>query len=149
MTFPTINFFRHVFLWVYDHRRLLVQYAKTNALLHRVCRRLHCGLWILSLYFHPHTTESSSGLRKSYLLRSEIPLFKQRGQGAKLCSSALHQHSSAARCSNTYLLGQHHGPSAGCVCLSVPQGGQSPHYGMRQCPERNENPGETKAAMWK
>lgn len=79
MTFPTINFFRHLFLWVYDHRRLLVQYTKTTALLHReswhmVCRRFHCGPWILSLYFHPYRTESSSGLRKSCLLRREIPL---------------------------------------------------------------------------
>ena len=116
---------------------------------HPVCRRFHCGPWIPSSCYHPDRTESISGLRKSSLLRREIPslLFKQRRQGAELYSFALHQHSpSAARCYNTYLLGQHHGPSAGCACLPVLQGGQSPHYGTRLHPERNENPGEAKTA---
>lgn len=62
---------------------------------HPVCRRFHCGPWILSSHSHPDRTDSSSGLRKSSLLRRETPslLFKQRGQGLELCSAALHQHS--------------------------------------------------------
>lgn len=48
-----------------------------------------------------------------------------------------------------YLLGQRHGPSAGCACLLVPPGGQSPCCGMRLCLERNESPGEAKTATWK
>lgn len=136
----------------YSRQRQIHSCVRKVGTSHPVRRRFHCGPWILSSHSHPDRTVSSSGLRKSSLLRKEIPslLFKQRGQGAELHSSALHQHSpSAARCCNTYLLGQHHGPSAGCACLPVPQGGQSPHYGMRLCPERNENPGEAKTATQK
>lgn len=35
MSFPTINFFRHLFLPIHDHKRLLVQQAKTNTLLRK------------------------------------------------------------------------------------------------------------------
>lgn len=151
-----INFFRYFFLpfmitkdYWHNRQRQMHSCIRKVHTSHLVCRKFHCGPWILSSHSHADTMES--GLRKSSLLRREILslLFKQRGQRTELYS-ALHQHSpSAARCCNTYLLGQHHGPSAGCACPSVPLDGQSPHYGTKLSPEGNENPGEAKPVTWK
>lgn len=86
---------------------------------------------------------------KEELFRREIPPSSSKEGREQSFVPVLYTSTVLLPGADTYLLGQHHGPSAECVCLSVPQGGQSPHYGMRQCPERNENPAETKTATWK
>lgn len=114
-----------------------------------ICTRFNRWPWVLPSHSHPHGIDSSTGLRKNSLLKRETHCsISKEGKDwssiPPLCIST-----SAARHSNTYLLGQRHGPSAGCACLLVPPGGQSPCCGMRLCPEKNESPGEAEAATWK
>lgn len=153
-SFPTINFFSHLFLPIHDHKRLLVQQSKTNALLHgeswhKPPSLQEVSLWAMDTFLiFPSRQNRQQLWVKEKQLAQEGDTFpalqaKRAGTGALLRCFASAQ-SIGARCRNTYLLGQHRGPSAGCVCLPVPQGGQSPRYGTRLHPERNENPGEAK-----